>query len=130
MTLKASGMLHNLANIQYLCMIVSAEVLRQFDTLSSDVESSTPLILEAIVLRLGMYFFPVNAMSKKNCAMCRKIRNPYGLKVRCYAARLVGLKKYLASFPGSKMTGKSVMTDSNEFLLNIMPNSWINKAYV
>ena len=34
--------------IQYLCTLVRGEALRQFDMLSADFESSTPLTLEAI----------------------------------------------------------------------------------
>ena len=36
------------AKIQYLCTLVRGEALHQFDILSADLESSTPLTLEAI----------------------------------------------------------------------------------
>ena len=42
MTLEASGMLAANKNIQYLHMLVRGEVLHQFDTLSSEVGSTTP----------------------------------------------------------------------------------------
>ena len=50
MTLEASGTLHDAAKIQYVRTLVRGEVLRQFDMLSADFESITPLTLEAIFL--------------------------------------------------------------------------------
>ena len=47
-TLEVSGTLQDAAKIQYLGTLVCGEALRQFDMLSADFESSTPLILEAI----------------------------------------------------------------------------------
>ena len=47
-TLEASGTLQDAAKIQYLSTLVHGEALRQFDMLSDDFESSTPLTLEAI----------------------------------------------------------------------------------
>ena len=49
MNLEASGTLQADAKIQYLCMHVQEEALRQFGTFSSHVESITPLKLEAII---------------------------------------------------------------------------------
>ena len=93
MTLEASGTLQTVSNIQYLCTLVRRESLHQSDTLSSDVEHSTPLTLEAIIFGLGIYFFPVNALSKQNCAVRRGMSNPRGLKVGYYTANLIGLNK-------------------------------------
>ena len=62
--------------------------------------------------------------------MRRIMRNPHGLKVRCYAAHLIDLNEYLALFPGVNLTDKIGMTDLNGVLLNIMPNSWIKQSCV
>ena len=62
--------------------------------------------------------------------MHRGMRKPHGLKVRCYTGHLIDLNKYLASFPGLKLTDKIGLSELNESLLNSMPNSWINQAYV
>ena len=48
MTLKASETLQDAAKIQYLRTSVYGEALRQFDMLSADFESITPLTSEAI----------------------------------------------------------------------------------
>ena len=56
MTLEASGTLDTAEKFQYLCTLVCGETL-QFNTLYSDVESSTLLTVEAIILGLGTYFF-------------------------------------------------------------------------
>ena len=45
-------------------------------------------------------------------------------------ACLIDLNEYLHSFPGSAQTHKIGMTELNEILLNIMPNSWSKQAYV
>ena len=46
--LESSGPLQDDSKIQYLSALVCGEALRQFDMLSADFESSTPLALEAI----------------------------------------------------------------------------------
>ena len=66
--LKASGTLHYDAKIQYLCKLVRREALHQFDMLSADFESSTPLILEAI-----FWYWVCNFSSW--CAVKEKARN-------------------------------------------------------
>ena len=58
MTRKMLGTLQAGANIQYCCMLVHGEVLRQFYMLSVDVENSTPLTWEDISLGLGTYIPP------------------------------------------------------------------------
>ena len=72
-------MLETSVKVQYLCTLVRGEALRQFDALSDDVESGTPLIVEAVILGLGSYFFPVNFLPKKNREMQREMRKPHRL---------------------------------------------------
>ena len=57
------------ANIKHLCKLVRGEALRQFDTLSAEVGSTTPENLTPIILGLGTYFLPVNVLSRKKRAM-------------------------------------------------------------
>ena len=59
------------------------------------METTNPLTAEAITLGLGAYFYPVNFLLNKNCAICCEMRNPHGFKVRRYAARLIDLNEYL-----------------------------------
>ena len=69
-TIKALVMLKVGANIQYLCMIVRVEALRQFGMFFAEVGSATPENLPFIILGLGKYCFPVNALSdQKQCLM-------------------------------------------------------------
>ena len=58
------------------------------------------------------------------------MNNPHGLKVRRYASRMIGLVEYLAVFPGANISDKICVTELNEIMLNDMPNSWRNQAYV
>ena len=63
-TLESSVSLKDGTKAQYLRMLVHGESLRQFDVLSSDLEGVTPVTLEYIILGLGAYFFPINALYK------------------------------------------------------------------
>ena len=57
MTLEVSGTLQTSAKIQYLLhTLFCGEALRHLEKLSDEVESSNSLILEAVILRLVMYF--------------------------------------------------------------------------
>ena len=60
MTLATSGTIETSAEIQYLCTLVRGESLRQFDSLSSDVEITQTLNVENIIKVLVQYFPPVN----------------------------------------------------------------------
>ena len=53
-----------------------------------------------------------------------------GLKVRRYAAPLIDLHDYLAFFHGDTLSNKIDVTEFNEIILNIIPNSWYKQAYV
>ena len=72
----------------------------------------------------------MNFLLNKNHAMRCRIGKPRGLKVRLSAACFIDSNEYLALFPGSTLSDKSGVTVLNEILLNIMPNSWSNQAYV
>ena len=52
------------------------------------------------------------------------------LTVRQYAAHLIDINEYLASFLGSILTDKIGVTKLNKILPNSMPNSWSKHAYV
>ena len=52
-TREASGTLASGTNIQYIRTLVCEEALRQFDTLSAEVGSTTPENLTSIILGLG-----------------------------------------------------------------------------
>ena len=58
------------------------------------------------------------------------MEKPRSLTVRRYAARLIDLNEYLASFPGATLNDKIDVTKLNKILLNSMPNSWSKQAYV
>ena len=57
MTLEASGTLKDGIEVQYLHTLVHGEALSQFDALYFEVEGSTPLTLEDIILGLGTKLF-------------------------------------------------------------------------
>ena len=130
MNLVVSGILEEGAKVQYLRELVHREALFQLNSFSADVEISSPLTVEIIINWLELYFPPVNSLSKQKRTMRCGMRKPSGLKVRRYVACLIDLNEYLASFPGATFSDKIGVTELNEILLNSMPNSWSNTAYV
>ena len=56
MTITLSGTMKSGAKVRYLFMLVRIEALRQFDSLSADVESTNPLTVENIIKGLAFYF--------------------------------------------------------------------------
>ena len=115
MNIESSGTLNSGANIQCFCTLVRGEELRQFYTFSDEVGSATPENLTSIILGFGTYLFPVNTLSNKKCTMIHSMRKSHGLKVRRYAALLIGFNWYLAVFPGAKISDKFCMTEINKF---------------
>ena len=53
MNLEASGIIYTSLKAQYIRTLVHGEELCQFDTMSSDIESTTPLIVKLIIFGLG-----------------------------------------------------------------------------
>ena len=130
MILAASGTLEEDAKFQYIRTLVRGEALRQFESLSADVESTETLNVDYIIRVLSQYFFPVNFLSQQKCTMWRGMKKTRSLTVRCYATQLIDLNEYSESFPGATLNDKIGVTELNEILLNSMPNSWSNKSYV
>ena len=130
MNLAASGTLDTVANVQYICMLFHGEELRQFDSLSDDVESTEPLNVEYIIKGLALYFFPVNLLSKQKRAMRRGMKKLCSLKVRRYADPLIFLNGYFDFLPEAILPETIGVTELNEILLNSMPNSCSKKSYV
>ena len=117
--------------MQYICTLVRGEVLYQFDLVSTDAKNTENLLdVDYLLKGLAWYLPPVNSLSKQKRAMRHCMKKPHILKVRRYAVRLIDLNEYLASFPGSTIADKMGVTELNEILLNSMPNSWSNQAYV
>ena len=75
MNLAASGTLEADAKFKYLCTLVYGEELRQFESLSTDVESTETLNLYYIIRGLAQYYFPVNLLSKQKRAIRRAMKN-------------------------------------------------------
>ena len=79
------------ADIQYPCMMVHVEVLRQFDRFSAEVGITISENLNFTILDLNMYFFPVNDMSKQNSVMCHILKKLHSLKVIRYTYCMIDL---------------------------------------
>ena len=88
--------------IQYLCTIVRGKALHQLNILYVEVGFMTLENLNLTIMGLRTYFTSVNFLSKQKCAMCRGMRKPCKLKVKCYAARLIYINEYLETFSGEK----------------------------
>ena len=86
-------------------------MLRQFDSLSADVESTQTLNVDDIIKGLEQYFPPVNSLSKQKRAMRCQMKKTRNLTVRRYAAHLIDLNDYLASFPGANFDDNINVTE-------------------
>ena len=78
---------------------------------------------------MGLLFI-TNALYKQKRAIHHGISNIHGLKVRRYTDCLIKLNKYLDVLLKENISDKICVTELNSFLLNIIPNSWRNHAYV
>ena len=103
--------------------------MRQFDLLSTDVESTETLDMGYIIRFLAQYF-PLWICCQNGSAQCAVEWKPSSLNVRRYAARLIHLNEYLASFLGATLTDKIIVNELNEIRLYSMPNRWYNQACV
>ena len=56
-------------------------------------------------------------------------KKPRSLTLRFYAALLIDLNEYLASFPGATLTYKISVTELKEILPTSMPTSWSKQYY-
>ena len=72
----------------------------------------------------------MNSLPKQKRTMLRGIKKTRILKVRLYAAHLIYLHEYLASFLGENLADIIDVTELNEILLKRTPNSWSKQAYV
>ena len=93
-------------NIKYFRTPVHGQVLRQFYMLYSEVGITTSENLSIIILGLGTYFFPVNALSKQNRTMRRGTNKPRSLEVIRYGAHMIDLNDYFSVSPGEKEIDK------------------------
>ena len=118
------------SKIQYHCTLVCGEALGQFDMSYAEVGSTTSENLNKIILGLGAYYLPVNALSKQKCVMRPIMRKLHALKVRGYASCMIYLNKYLSVLPGEKANEKKFVMGFNEIFFNIMPNRWNRQAYI
>ena len=66
MTLEASGTLAADVKVEYLCMLVHGESLRQFDAFSSELGSTTPENVMYVIFGLSTYFFLLIRCQKKS----------------------------------------------------------------
>ena len=117
-------MLPDCAKIIFLRTLLRGEILCKLDTFSVKVRSTNIAYLNHIILGLGMYFFPVNALSNQKPSMHHGTRKRHKQNMRNYAACIIDLNEYLAAFPGAKTSDQIGETELNEIFLNSMPNFW------
>ena len=70
--------------------------------------STTIANFKHIILGVGTYFPPINALSNQKRAIFRGMRTPRELKLRRFADHMIDINEYLTVFPGAKESEKSV----------------------
>ena len=128
MTLEVLITLADSEKINYLCMQLCGKTSLQLDTLSVEVISTTIEHLNHIILSLDTYFFPINVLSKQNFAMRRGIRNPWKLKVRRLAARMIEINEYLDAFSEAKASEKVVIRNRMKLFWKVCQISGSDKS--
>ena len=91
MVLNTPGMTTANAKLQYLRNLPCIESLINFDILCVQFGSTTMAHLNQVILGLGMYYFPVNSLSKKKIVMHNGIRKTRELKLRRCASHMIEL---------------------------------------
>ena len=72
-------------------------------------------------------FSPVNAFSKKKCAMRRLMRKPHSLMTRCFVECLTKINKYLGDFPESDVSNYMGETELNRYSYTVWITAGVNK---
>ena len=106
--LYESGTIIANEDLPYLCTLLCGESICQFDNLCAWFGSMTMAHFNQVILSLGSYFPPLNALSKKNHKMHHIMSNQHKIKVTCYAASMIDINEYLAEFIGSEASEKLV----------------------
>ena len=65
--------------------MLHVQALREFDEVQSQYSGATNNHLKIIQEGLLKYFFPINALSKKNHVMRRAMRKPRIMTFKCFA---------------------------------------------
>ena len=74
--------------------------------------------------------FPVNTLPKKKHVMWRVMRKQHSLKVRLHNSIVINLNEYLDVLSGENISDKCFVTNTNENVLDSMPNIWSKQEYV
>ena len=122
MYLQAQETLTASVKIQYLRTLLRGEALRQLNTLCAQVGSTSKTHLNRIILGLGMYFTPINELSKQKRTILRRMRNPHELKLIRYADSIIDINGYLAALLGAKANDNIGKTELNERILISITN--------
>ena len=86
--------------------------------------------MDYIIRGLAKYSPPVNFLSKQKRSMRHGMKKTGNLTVRGYVAHLIDLNEYFAALLWANLIDKIGVIELNEILLNSMPKSWHNQAYV
>ena len=105
-SLAASGTLEVGVQYQYLRRLVRGEVLLQFDSFSDNMKGTETLNIDYFIRGLAQYFPPYKFAVKTEARNAPWNENPRSLSARRYAACLIDIIEFLASFLGEIFTDK------------------------
>ena len=102
--------------INFLCTLLCGEAIREFDNLVSHNNGTTNPHLKEIQEVLLDYFFPTNALIKKNIPMRQSTKKTCVLPMKILVVHITNLNNYLVSFPGSNNYKNMEEEDLNKIL--------------
>ena len=83
-----------------------------------------------IILRVSVVFFSYEFDFKTKARDVPQNEKPCSIKLRCYAACLIGLNECLDSSPGATLADNIDKNKLNNIILNRMSNRSFKQAYV
>ena len=110
--------------------MLHGQALREFDELQSQYGGATNNHLKLIHEGLLEYFFPINALSKKNCTIRHAMCKNRSMTFKSFLARLTETNNFLPLFPVSEASKKMEMEELNDILLRAVPNWWTKQSYL
>ena len=114
--------------IAFLGTLLGGKALKKYYLIVANFCSTTVKRLQEIGKGLLKYFFPRNVLAKQKRAMRCIIRNPRGIKLWQFVARLQELNNLHPKFTGSYKSKNVFQEELNDILLHDVLHVWANQA--
>ena len=129
-TIDGTGKKSPLGRNTYLRTMLLGEALRKFGKLEIQNHGTKNAHLKHTTEGLLEYFFPINALSKKNRAMRRAMRKPRSNLFNHFAAKLTVMNILLPLFYGSDASKEMSSEELSKILIHVVTNVREKQSYI